>query len=98
MVSYPIDLITEHDGTVRVLSPHFPELETSGDTVEDALIHAVFALEEVISERMARHQVVPIPLKTEAAERAITLSAAFADMLESYWRYNMGTRPPERPA
>jgi hypothetical protein len=98
MVSYPVDLITEHDGTVRVLAPHFPELETSGDTVDDALIHAVFALEEVITERIARRQVVPIPLKTATADRAITLSSAFADMLESYWRYNIGTRPPDRPA
>lgn len=97
MVSYPIDLITEHDGTVRVLAPHFPELETSGDTVDDALIHAVFALEEVISERMARRQVVPIPLKAGHAGRAVTLSAAFAETLESYWRYNIGTHPPDRP-
>lgn len=98
MVSYPIDLITEHDGTVRVLAPHFPELETSGDTVDDALIHAVFALEEAIAERMARRQVVPIPLKTDQAGRAVTLSAAFTETLESYWRYNIGTHPPDRPA
>ena len=98
MVSYPVDLVTERDGTVRVQAPHFPELETSGDTVDDALIHATFALEEVISERMAKRQVVPVPLKGDSAGRTITLSAAFADMLEAYWRYNIGTFPPDRRA
>lgn len=96
MVSYPIDLVTEHDGTLRVVAPHFPELETFGDTEDDALIHAVFALEEVIAERMAKRQVVPIPLKAGGDGRAVTLSPAFADMLESYWKYNLGTNPPVR--
>ena len=98
MVSYPIDVVTEHDGTIRIVAPHFPEFETFGDTLDDALMHAVFALEEVITERMAKRQVVPVPLKAAPAGRAVTLSAAFADLLESYWKYNLGTFPPDRRA
>jgi hypothetical protein len=61
-------------------------------------MHAVFALEEVIAERMAKRQVVPLPLKAAAADRSVTLPAAFTDLLETYWKYNMGTFPPDRRA
>lgn len=96
MVSYPVDLLSERDGTFRVLAPHFPEFETFGETADDALMHALFALEQVISERMAKQQVVPIPLKSRPAGRAVTLSDSFATLLECYWKYNMGTKPPDR--
>jgi predicted RNase H-like HicB family nuclease len=98
MVAYPIEMVAKGDGTYRVVAPHFPEFEAFGDTEDDALMHAGFALEEVITERMAKRQVVPVPLKAAAAGYALTLSAAFADMLESYWKYNIGTFPPERRA
>ena len=98
MVSYPIELTEEQDGTFRVAAPHFPELMTFGDTADDALMHAAFALEEVIAERMAKRQVVPMPLKAVPGHRAVTLPARFAGLLESYWRYNLGTRPPDRTA
>jgi antitoxin HicB len=98
MVAYPIDMVAQDDGTYRVVAPHFPEFEAFGDTEDDALMHAGFALEEVITERMAKRQVVPVSLKAVAAGHAVTLSAAFADMLESYWKYNIGTFPPDRRA
>jgi predicted RNase H-like HicB family nuclease len=98
MVTYPIDMLAQGDGTYRVVAPHFPEFEAFGDTEDDALMHACFALEEVISERMAKRQVVPVPLKAVAAGRVVTLSSVFADMLESYWKYNIGTFPPDRRA
>lgn len=80
----------------RVVAPHFPEFETFGDTEEDAMMHAIFALEEVITERMAKRQVVPVPLKALAVGRAVALPRRLADMLESYWKYNIGTFPPDR--
>lgn len=96
MVSYPIELTEERDGTFRVIAPHFPELETFGDTPEDALMHAVFALEEVIAERMAKRQVVPMPLKMAPGLKLVDLPGQFTEMLESYWKYNLGTFPPDR--
>lgn len=96
MVSYPIELTEEQDGTIRVAAPHFPELATYGDTADDALIHAAFALEEVIAERMAKRQIVPMPLKIAPGHKAVALPDRFAGLLESYWRYNLGIRPPER--
>jgi predicted RNase H-like HicB family nuclease len=98
MVSYPIDLVAQGDGSYRVVAPHFPEFEAFGDTEDDAMMHAGFALEEVITERIAKRQVVPVPLKAGPRGRALTLSAAFADMLESYWKYNIGTFPPDQRA
>lgn len=96
MVSYPVELKAESDGTYRVVAPHFPEFETFGETSDDALMHAAFALEEAIAERMAKRQVVPVPLKAVAADHSVTLPVAFTDMLESYWKYNLGTFPPDR--
>jgi predicted RNase H-like HicB family nuclease len=98
MVSYPIELTEERDGTFRVVAPHFPELETFGDSLEDALMHAGFALEQVIAERMAKRQVVPMPLKAAPAHKSVELPVPFAGLLESYWKYNLGTYPPDRPA
>lgn len=98
MVSYPIELTKEQDGTFRVAAPHFPELNTFGDTADDALIHAAFALEEVIAERMSKRQVVPMPLKGAAEHRVVALPIRFAGLLESYWKYNLGTYPPDRIA
>ena len=96
MVSYPVELKTEHDGTYRVISPHFPEFETFGETADDALMHAAFKLEETIAERMAKRQVVPIPLKPGATDHSVTLPSSFTDLLESYWKFNLGTFPPDR--
>ena len=96
MVSYPIELVAQCDGTYRVIAPHFPEMESFGDTAEDAKLHATFALEEVISARMAKQQVVPVPLKAASSDQSVVLPDAFAEMLESYWRYNLGINPPDR--
>jgi predicted RNase H-like HicB family nuclease len=98
MVSYPVEVTEDRDGTFRVGAPHFPELQTFGDTAEDALMHAVFALEEVIAERMAKRQVVPMPLKSSPGLKAVSLPRQFAELLESYWKYNLGTFPPDRSA
>ena len=98
MVSYPIELREERDGTFRVASPHFPELASFGDTAEDALMHAGFALEQVIADRMAKRQVVPMPLKSVSGLRMVTLPGKFSNLLESYWKYNLGTHPPDRAA
>ena len=96
MVSYPVELVAENDGTVRVISPHFPELESYGDSEDDALMHAVYALEEVISVRIAKRQVVPVPIKFAPNHRAVALPDSFAGLLESYWKFNLGAFAPDR--
>lgn len=88
-LSYPIEL-SAHEGGYRVSSPHFPELETFGYDEEDALMHARYGLEEVIAARVARRQVVPVPLRTEPEHVQIALPDNFAKLLDRYWRFNLG--------
>jgi len=60
MLTYPIRL--EQDGeAVLATSPDFPELTSFGDDRDDALLHAVDALEEAIAARMARRKEIPRP-------------------------------------
>lgn len=60
MLAYPIQL-EEDGGTVMATSPDFPELTTFGDDRDDALAHAVDALEEAIASRIHAGQDVPSP-------------------------------------
>ena len=60
MLEYPIRL--KKDGrTVLATSPDFPELTTFGEDVEDALMHALDALEEAIAARREHKEHVPTP-------------------------------------
>jgi antitoxin HicB len=61
MLSYPIDLTDDDNGTVLATSPDFPELTTFGEDRDDALLHAVDALEEAIAARIAHREDVPVP-------------------------------------
>ena len=60
MLHYPIRLKVDGD-TLLATSPDFPELTTFGDDKEDALMHAVDALEEVIAGRIADREDIPAP-------------------------------------
>ncbi len=63
MVSYPVRLTTDTDGSLLVTSPDFPELTTFGTGRDDALSHARDALEEAIAARIADHRPLPHPSK-----------------------------------
>ena len=63
MLSFPIRLTEEEDGTFLATSPDFPELTTFGEDREDALLHAVDALEEAIAARIAHREEIPTPSK-----------------------------------
>ena len=60
MLSYPIRL-EQDDDTVLATSPDFPELTTFGNDRDDALAHAVSALEEVIAARIHWNEDIPAP-------------------------------------
>ncbi len=61
MLSYPVRLTPDDNDTVLVGAPDFPELTTFGEDEEDALWHAVDALEEAIAARMQTREDVPEP-------------------------------------
>lgn len=89
-MSYPIELSVQEGGGYRVRSPHFPELDTFGYDEEDALLHARYALEEAIAARVAKRQVVPVPLRAGPDHVQITLPEKFVKLLDRYWRFNLG--------
>ena len=74
MLTYPIHL-EEDEGTVMVTSPDFPELTTFGDDPDDALMHAVEALEEAMAGRIHAGQDIPSPTQGEAHVGLPTLTA-----------------------
>lgn len=97
-LSYPIELSAREDGTYRVRAPHFPEVETHGFDEEDALMHARYALETAIAARVAKRQVVPVPLRADPGHVQVVLNDSFAKILDRYWRFNLGQfarRPAE---
>ena len=61
-MDYPIKLTRDGD-TYLATSRDFPELTTFGEDREDALRHAVDALEEAIAGRIAHRQAIPAPSK-----------------------------------
>lgn len=61
MLSYPVRLTPDDNDSVLVSAPDFPELTTFGEDEEDALWHAVDALEEAIAARMQTREDVPEP-------------------------------------
>jgi predicted RNase H-like HicB family nuclease len=95
MVSYPVELVRDADGGFRGISPHFPELTAHGWNEDDALMHARFALEAVVGERIAKQEVVPVPIKSAPSQRKVSLANSVIALLERYWRYNLGSNLPE---
>ena len=83
MLAYPVKL-TRDEGAVLVTSRDFPELTTFGDDREDALLHAVDALEEAIASRIADRRDIPRPssgrnrvhLPTQTALKVLLYQAA----------------------
>ncbi|MGF1627248.1 MAG: type II toxin-antitoxin system HicB family antitoxin [Alphaproteobacteria bacterium] len=61
MLMFPIVLEADDNGTMLATCPDLPEVTTFGDDVDDALSHAVDAIEEAIAARLARREDVPLP-------------------------------------
>ncbi len=58
---YPIKLKRDTNDTLLVTFPDFPEAHTFGEDKEDALLHAVAALETIIMAYMAEKRAIPAP-------------------------------------
>lgn len=70
MLSYPVKLTPDDNDTVLVSAPDFPELTSFGEDEEDALWHAVDALEEAIAARMQTREDVPKPSRCRPRPRS----------------------------
>jgi len=63
MLGYRIKLEPDDNGTFLVTCPSLPEVTTFGENEDDAIHHAVGAIEEAIAARMADGQDVPEGLR-----------------------------------
>lgn len=61
MLDYPVKLTRDDNGTILVTFPDFPEAQTFGDDVEDALGHAKDALATVIEAYIKDRREIPAP-------------------------------------
>lgn len=80
MLEYPIKLSKDGD-TVLATSPDFPELTTFGEDNDDALLHAIDALEEAIAARMVGREDIPGPSKRGRYRVALPTQTALKVLL-----------------
>ncbi|OGQ95512.1 MAG: transcriptional regulator [Deltaproteobacteria bacterium RIFOXYD12_FULL_57_12] len=59
--AYPVELIEDDNGTVRVVFPDVPEAITFGDDEDEALLRATEALETALSMYVDEKQDLPRP-------------------------------------
>lgn len=62
MLAYPVMLEAQPEGGFVVTFPDIPEAITQGDDEEDALFHAVDALETALSFYVDDRKPLPVPL------------------------------------
>jgi antitoxin HicB len=61
MLRYPIKLEPDDNGTLLVTCPDLPEVATFGENEEDAVRHAIDAIEEALAARIADGTEIPAP-------------------------------------
>lgn len=78
---YPVEL-EQDDDTILVSSPDFSEMHTFGESEEDALCHAVSAMETAMIIRMTDRE--PIPFPSRIKRHSIVLPTQTALKVELY--------------
>lgn len=80
---YAIKLEPDDNGTLLVTCPALPEVTTFGEDRDDALAHAVDAIEEALAARIAAGLEVPLPAVARS-QPAVTLPAMMALKTQLY--------------
>lgn len=75
MLNYPITLTPDSNGTYLVGFPDFPEANSIGDDVEDALRNAVEALEVALDIYFDERRPIPLPSAPTDGQYVVTLPA-----------------------
>jgi len=73
MMRYPVRLRQEPEGSFSVYFPDIPEALTCGEDVEDALRHAVDALETALDFYFDGKVAVPLPSRIKRGQYAVEL-------------------------
>lgn len=88
MIGYRVELNADDNGTLLVTCPQLPMVATYGDTEEDALRHAVDALETAVASMIDDGDDVPRPSGAGLAGkhgRTVPLPLLTALKLQLYW-------------
>jgi len=83
MFDYPVTL-TPDDGTVLVTFADVPEAITFGADVDEAMLHAVDALETALSFYVEARQPLPVPSKPKRGQKTVHPSALESAKLGVY--------------
>jgi antitoxin HicB len=75
MLNYPVTLVPDTNGTYLVGFPDFPEANSVGDNLEDALKNAVDALESALEIYFDERRPVPAPSMPEPGQHVVALPA-----------------------
>jgi antitoxin HicB len=67
MIGYRVELTPDDNGTLLVTCPQLPMVVTYGDTEDDALRHAVDAVETAIASMIDDGEEIPRPLPASVA-------------------------------
>jgi antitoxin HicB len=73
---YPVKLTYQDVGNYAVSFPDIPEALTLGDTEEEALQHAVDALESALDFYFEHDRAVPMPSRAKRGQRLVELPAS----------------------
>ncbi len=79
-MQYPAKVLCESDGCT-VTFPDIPEAITCGDTEQEALRHAVDALETALDHYIEKGSAIPQPSKPKPGEYLVKLRATYAAKL-----------------
>jgi len=75
MLRYPVTLSKDTNGTIQVSLPDVPEANTFGEDAEEALLHAVDALETALSMYIDDRRDIPRPSPIKGQGKAVTVPA-----------------------
>jgi len=84
MLSYPVKLTRDTNGTILVTAPDFPEVATFGVDTADALLRAVDAIATAIQGRISDGEEVPRPSMPKQRQKSVALPALLWAKLELY--------------
>jgi antitoxin HicB len=75
MLRYPVRLVPDTNGTIRVEFPDFPEAHTFGEDTDEALMQAVDALESALMLYVEGRRDIPAPSPVKRRGRSVALPA-----------------------
>lgn len=83
MFGYGVEITPDDNGTLLVLCPQLPIVATYGDTIEEARLHAVDAIETALASMIGDGEDIPRPVPDLGTIIALPILTTLK--LELYW-------------